>query len=88
MTFNECKYCFIQFCNYYNGKTVKEIPNMNGMSSEIIIDLNKLQIGKGKFQTYFKSPFVIFWFDYQETDRFSLNYLYKYRGERKLYTSV
>ena len=91
MTFNECKFCFYLFCNYYDGKTTQDIPNMEGMSQDIKIikiDASKMRINKGSSHTTFESTYVIFYFANGNPNKFKLNYLTNYIGERKFYASV
>ena len=91
MTYNECKFCFYLFCNYYDGKTIQDIPNMEGMSQGIKIvkiDASKIRIEKCKHNTSFNSPRSIFWFPSNCYNEFRLNYLHNYKGERKFYFSV
>lgn len=88
MTFNECKFCFCLFCTYYDGKTVKDIPNMEGISSEIKIDASKMMITKNKYNISFYSSFSLFWFEKDKPNTFKLDYLISYEGERKYYSSV
>lgn len=87
MTFNECKFCFCLFCTYYDGKTVKDIPNMEGMSG-IKIAASKMMIQKCSHQTIFNSQFTLFFFIGNDQNTFKLNYLTSYKGERKYYSSV
>ena len=88
MTFNECEFCFYLFCTYYDGKIAQDIPNMEGTPQDIKIDASKMRISKGPFNTTFESTYVIFYFAKGNSNKFKLNYLTNYSGERKFYASV
>ena len=88
MTFNECEFCIYLFCTYYNGKFAQDIPNMEGTPQDIKIDASKMRISKGPFATTFESTNVIFYFPKGNSNKFKLNYLTNYSGERKFYASV
>ena len=88
MTFNECRFCFYLFCNYYDGKTTQDIPNMEGTPQYIKIDASKMRISKGSSHTTFESTYVIFYFAKGNPNKFKLNHLTNYIGERKFYASV
>ena len=88
MTFNECRFCFYLFCNYYDGKTTQDIPNMEGTPQYIKIDASKMRISKGSFHTTFESTNVIFWFSGDCYNEFCLDHTIDYTGETKYYFSV
>lgn len=62
MTFKECKLCFYLFCTYYNGKTIKDIPNIKGLPENVEICTSKLKIENDGYVTTFNSPESLFWF--------------------------
>lgn len=88
MTFNECKLCFYLFCTYYNGKTIKDIPNNKGLPENVEICTSKLKIENNGHVTTFNSPDSIFWFSGDCSNEFSLDYTIDYTGENRYYSSV
>lgn len=88
MTFNECKFCFYLFCTYYDGKNVRDIPNMEGMPQGIKIDASKIHIKKVGHVTTFDSPDCIFWFSEDCYNEFCLDHTIDYTEETKYFFSV